>query len=79
MHGGSRTANHRSGDYMKGSKQHDKLLTEILEAFFRKAEKENLNKEILNECDKAGHYIFKKNPKHKEKECFICKDWKTIT
>ena len=52
----------------------DKLLTEITDTFFRKAEKEGLNKDIVNECVADTQYYFSKDPKHKDKKCNICDD-----
>ena len=50
----------------------DKLLTEITDAFFRKAEKERLDKDTVGKCVAGVQYLFAKNPKKKDKRCFIC-------
>jgi len=59
---------------MNNTALYEKLKTQIIEAFYRKAEKENLEQGIVNKCVADIQYIFSKDPEKKEDECYICED-----
>ena len=51
----------------------EEVLTKIIKAIYKKAEKEHLNTEIVAELVGDLQYIFHKNPKKKDKRCYVCK------
>lgn len=51
----------------------DKLVAEITDAFYCKAEKENLDPKVVESAVKDIQHILS-NKKKKQKRCLICKD-----
>jgi len=53
------------------SKKNEELLTEVTQRFFLAAEKEQLDRDIVNKAIADVKRIFAKNPKKRDKRCFI--------
>jgi hypothetical protein len=50
------------------------LLSYILNCFFVSAERHNLDNKIVNKVVRETQYLFKKDPKQRDKRCFTCDD-----
>jgi len=48
------------------------LLSVIISCFFDSAEKCNLDNKKVNEAIKEIQHLFNKNPKKRDKRCFVC-------
>ena len=51
----------------------EKVLTNIIKAIYKKAEKEHLDNDIVAEFVSDLQYIFHKDPKKRDDWCFVCK------
>ena len=58
----------------KNTNKKQKLLSDILNYFFNSAEKNELDNKNVNKVVKEVQYLFKKDPKHRDNECFICEN-----
>jgi hypothetical protein len=56
----------------KNADKKQKLLSDIIGYFFDSAEKHNLDNKKVNKVIKEVQYLFKKDPKHRDKKCFVC-------
>jgi len=57
---------------VKNTDKKQNLLSDILNYFFDLAERHNLDNKKVNKVVKEVQYLFKKDPKHRDKECFTC-------
>lgn len=55
----------------------EKVLTEIIESFYREGERRGLDRGLVKDAVEDVVYMFRKDPKKKDKECMICRKKKS--
>ena len=51
----------------------EKVLTKVMKAIYKKAEKEHLDERIVTSFIADLQHIFHKQPGSRDEECYICK------